>query len=70
MTADLNQMHHMKLQNGQPSAEVYIILRVFNLDTDGIDMRLYVDPASMQGKELEFTPESYSVVPRLGKIPD
>jgi hypothetical protein len=55
-------MHDMKLTDGQSSAEVYIIFRVFNLDTDRIDMRLYVDPASMQGKGLEFTPESYSVM--------
>ncbi len=54
-------MHRMKLPDGKPSDKVYIILRVFNLDTDEIDMHLYVDPASMQGKELEVTPELYSV---------
>ena len=44
--------------------EVYIILRVFNLDKDGIDMRLYIDPAGMEERgELHFTSESYSVVP-------
>lgn len=53
----------MKLKDSEPSTEVYIIIRVFNLDKDSIDMRVYVDPAGMQGKELEFTPESYSVVP-------
>jgi predicted Zn-ribbon and HTH transcriptional regulator len=55
-------MHAIKLTDRQSSAKVYIILRVFNLDTDRIDVRLYVDPANMQGKGLEFTPESYSVV--------
>ena len=59
----------MKLKDGEPSAEVYIILRVFNLDKDSIDMRIYVDPAGMQGKELEFTPESYSVVPSSSTEP-
>lgn len=53
----------MKLNDRKPSAEVYIILRVFHLDKESIDMCLYVDPAGMQGKELEVTPESYSVVP-------
>ena len=53
----------MKLNDRKPSTKVYIILRVFNLDKESIDMRLYVDPAGMQGKELEVTPESYSVVP-------
>jgi hypothetical protein len=49
----------------QASAEVYIILRVFNLSKDNIDMRLYVDPAGMEERgELSFTSESYSVVPR------
>lgn len=53
----------MKLGD-QASAEVYIILRVFNLDKDKIDMRLYVDPAGMKERgELQFTSESYSVVP-------
>ncbi len=58
-------MRRMKLKDGKPSAEVYIILRVFNLDKYNIDMRIYVDPAGMEGKELEFIfdPESnrYSV---------
>jgi hypothetical protein len=48
----------------QASAEVYIILRVFNLNKDKIDMRLYVDPAGMEERgELFFTSESFSVVP-------
>ena len=56
-------MQRMKL-GVQASAEVYIILRVFNLDRDKIDMRLYVDPAGMEERdELQFTSESYSVVP-------
>lgn len=56
-------MQQMKL-GSQASAEVYIILRVFNLDKDRIDMRLYVDPAGMEERgELQFTSESYSVVP-------
>jgi hypothetical protein len=58
-------MLRMKLKDGKPSAEVYIILRVFNLDKNNINMRIYVDPARVEGKELEFTftPESghYSV---------
>ena len=56
-------MQRLKL-NTQESAEVYIIFRVFNLDKDKIDMRLYVDPAGMEERgELQFTSESYSVVP-------
>ena len=55
----------MRLPAGKPAAEVYIIFWIFNLATDAIGMQLYVDPASMEGKELEFSPQSYSVVPRL-----
>jgi hypothetical protein len=47
-------MCRMKLEDGKPSAEVYIIFRVFNLDKYNIDMRIYVDSAGMEGKELEF----------------
>lgn len=55
-------MRGMKLGT-HASKEVYIVLRVFNLDKENIDMRLYVDPAGMEDRELKFTPESYSVVP-------
>ncbi|KAH8587446.1 hypothetical protein B0O99DRAFT_694433 [Bisporella sp. PMI_857] len=57
------RMQEMKL-GGRASPEVYIILRVFNLGRDNIDMRLYVNPAGMEERgELRFTPESYSVTP-------
>jgi hypothetical protein len=47
-------MQRLKL-NTQESAEVY---------KDKIDMQLYVDPAGMEERgELQFTSESYSVVP-------
>ena len=56
----------MKL-GAQASTEVYIILRVFNLNNDDIDMRLYVDPAGMEERrDLILTPEPYSVVPPSG----
>ncbi|RDL30730.1 Uncharacterized protein BP5553_10075 [Venustampulla echinocandica] len=57
------RMQRLKL-GLRASAEVYIILRVFNLDGNKIDMRLYVDPAGMEERgELQFTSESYSVLP-------
>jgi len=57
-------MRSMKLSD-VASAEIYIILRVFNLNNDKIDMQLYVDPAGMEDRnELEFIPDSYTVVPR------
>ncbi|KAL2065322.1 hypothetical protein VTL71DRAFT_2991 [Oculimacula yallundae] len=56
------RMQGMRL-GAHASDEVYIILRVFNLDKENIDMRLYVDPAGMEDREVKFTPESYSMVP-------
>jgi hypothetical protein len=54
----------MRLREGETSPEVYIILRVFNLDKDSICMHLYVDPKGVdEGGHLIFTPESYSVLP-------
>lgn len=47
--------------------EVYIIVRVFNLDKGNIDMRLYVDPAAMEAAgQLSFTAQQWSVVPGRG----
>lgn len=54
----------MRLRKGEISSEVYIIFRVFNLDKNTIDMRLYVDPKSFdEGGDLIYIPESYSVLP-------
>jgi hypothetical protein len=54
----------MKLAKGQMAPEIYVILRVFKLDKDGIDMKAYLDPAGMEEREeLIFRAESYSVVP-------
>jgi hypothetical protein len=57
-------MERMRLITGEVSLEVYIIFRVFNLDKETIDMRVYVDPRGIEeGGDLIFTPESYSVLP-------
>jgi len=57
-------MERMRLTKGEAAPEVYIILRVFNLGKETIDMRVYVDPKGIEeGGDLIFTPESYSVLP-------
>jgi hypothetical protein len=57
-------MKKMRLTQREVSPEVYIIFRVFNLNNDSIDVRLYVDPKGVEeGGILVFTPESYSVLP-------
>jgi hypothetical protein len=53
--------------NSNTKGEVYVIIRVFNLNKDNIDMRVYVDPAAMEERhELNFTAQQWSVVPGKG----
>ena len=57
-------MERMRLTQGEDSPEVYVVLRVFNLGKDTVDMRVYVDPKRIEDEGgLIFTPESYSVIP-------
>ena len=58
----LEQMHRMALDPENPAAEVYVILRVYNLGRRDMDMRIYVDPATLKReKKLTFQAESYTV---------
>jgi hypothetical protein len=44
---------------------VYVVLRVFDIE-GAIGLKLYVDPAGLEGRELLFTTnETWSVVPGL-----
>lgn len=46
-------------------SEVYIILRVFGMCSDHLNMRVYVDPEELRVDEnLVFTGETWPVVPR------
>ena len=52
----------MALDSENPTTEVYVILRVYNLGRRDMDMRIYVDPATMKReKKLIFQAKSYSV---------
>ncbi|KAH6672747.1 hypothetical protein F5X68DRAFT_175032 [Plectosphaerella plurivora] len=54
-----------RVSNAQDRKEVYMILRVFGIENGRIGMRVYVDPEMMRvNGQLEFTGESWSVVPR------
>lgn len=53
----------MRLRKGEVPSEVYIICRVFNIDKNTVNVRLYVDPKGIDGGDLIFIPESYSVLP-------
>ncbi|KAI0129810.1 hypothetical protein BJ170DRAFT_593357 [Xylariales sp. AK1849] len=53
------------------SADIYVIFRVSNLGSDSIDLAIYADPECIRkSRELEFTTETYSVTPGLGRDSD
>jgi hypothetical protein len=43
--------------------KIYLIFRVFHLDTKNIGLRIYTDP-----EELRFVEESYTVTPKVASI--
>ena len=49
-----------------PGINVYVIMRVYRLGQRDMDIRYYVDPATMERKqELDIQAESYSVSEEL-----
>lgn len=49
---------------------VYLICRVFNLNSDRIGLRVYMDPAEMESRgDLVFTAGAWSVVPARRRNP-
>lgn len=61
------------MSNGESGSEnpatVYVIFRVFNLDKDSVDLRIYVDPEVMREKRaLVFTAETWSILPGTGRM--
>lgn len=65
------QMKNMRLDPGKASPDIYVILRVYNLTSDNIGMRILVDPATMKRNgELVFTAESYTVLQKDGPDSD
>lgn len=56
-----------RIHNSEDRSEVYMILRVFNLNTDRIGMCVYLDPEQLrQDRWLLFTGQTWSVVPGDG----
>jgi hypothetical protein len=46
-------------------SEVYVVFRVFDVASDGLSMRVYLDPEQLRlAESLVFTAETWSVVPR------
>lgn len=55
----------MREAHGSGRSEVYIVVRVFELESRSPQMRLYLDPEQLRlDDKLEFTGETWSVVPR------
>jgi hypothetical protein len=47
--------------------EIYVIIRVFNLGRNDMDMRIYLDPKSLEEEgKLLFSADTYTVVPGNG----
>lgn len=52
------------IHNAGDRSEVYMLLRVFEIDGAGVGMKVYLDPERMRLDEtLLFTGETWSVVP-------
>jgi hypothetical protein len=55
-------MRSLALQRNVSSSEVYIILRVFNLENSGVGVKLFVDPVASNARgELNFTVDTWGV---------
>ena len=52
----------MAIPPGESATEVYIIMRVFNLGRDDINVDFFVDPETLRREgELKFEAESWTV---------
>lgn len=52
-------------EDGERSGFTYVLARVFNLESDKVGLRMYVDPIAAKGRgELDFTVETWNVKPR------
>lgn len=62
ISANLSQMQ--SIHNRDDHSEVYMILRVFDVLSEEIRMRVYLDPEKLRlNEDLIFTGETWSVVP-------
>lgn len=57
-------------ETGQAEPEIYMIFRVYYLGSEGMGLKVYVNPESLrQEGRLIFSPESYSVYPGVATEP-
>lgn len=55
------QMETMKLDQSARPSQVYVLLRVFDLMTADVDMKIFVDPLGQSGTKLEFEADQWFV---------
>lgn len=52
-------------QNLNPKKQLYVLFRVYGLDSGRIGVKVYVDPEiARKERQLEFEPKEWTVTPR------
>jgi hypothetical protein len=54
-------METMKLGQLRQPSKAYVLMRVFDLMTAEVDMKIFVDPLGQPGMKLEFEAEQWFV---------
>lgn len=61
-------MQRMALMPGTPAAEVYVLVRVFNLEREDVGLRVYVDPDRYRlAGALAFSVDTWIVKPDVSQ---
>ena len=56
-------MKDLQIKQDERPTQIYLIIRVFNLISSDIGMRVYVDPWRFQGTLLNFEAQAWTVMP-------
>jgi hypothetical protein len=56
-------MKDLQIKQDERPTQIYLIIRVFNLTSPDIDMRVYVDPWRFRGTLLNFEAQAWTVMP-------
>ncbi len=52
-------MNNMAIVPNQTPRQVYVIIRVFDLTTPNVSMKIYVDPLRLQGRWIKFEVQNW-----------
>lgn len=56
-------MKDLQIKQDERPTQIYLIIRVFNLISSDIGMRVYVDPWRFRGTSLNFEAQTWTVTP-------